>query len=252
MSNPYSTAAVILAAGHGKRMQSEIPKVMMQLNGRPLIDHVVSSVEQAKIFGAPVVVVSKKHAHVQEYLKDRARYAVQEEQLGTGHAVRTAEGLLTRASHVVVLYGDMPLLQSESLIRLVEEHEEQKNTLTLMTAIVPEYAGMYAPLSSFGRIIRNERGEIMKSVEVKDATQEEIREQEVNPCYCCFRADWLWRNLKTLRNTNAQKEYYLPDLIRVAIQDGEKVSSVPIDPKEAIGINTTEDLISAAQTISST
>lgn len=234
---------VILAAGDGKRMKSTLPKVMHELNGKPLVAHVVEHVESLGLAYKPVVIVSPKHTMVQDYLKDRAEYVVQGQQLGTGHAVSMAESVLTSVvDHVVVLYGDMPFVSTQSIERLITRHIERDNTITLTTFMVPHFKGVYTPFQSFSRIVRGEDGHILKDVQVKDATPEELEIHECNPCYYCFNASWLWNNLKKIGSNNAQKEYYLTDLIGMGIQEGVKISSISIEPREAVGINTAEDL----------
>src|SRR5438105_2644209 len=125
---------VILAAGDGKRMQSDTPKVLHLLNGRPLVDYVVRAAEASRVTEKPIVVVCANHRLVQDALRDRARYAVQQRQLGTGHAVAATEALLrTKAKDIIVLYGDMPFVKPDSIRRLAERHRERGNTVTLMT-----------------------------------------------------------------------------------------------------------------------
>lgn len=240
---PDNVGVVILAAGDGKRMKSTLPKVMHNLNGKPLIEHVVERVQSLDLAHKPVIVVSPKHTMVQDYLKDRALYVVQSEQLGTGHATSMAESLFkNKVEHIVVLYGDMPFVSGHSIERLITRHLERANTITLMTFMVPHFKGVYAPFQSFSRIVRGGDGHIVKDVQVKDATSQELEIHECNPCYYCFNAAWLWNNLKKVGSNNAQKEYYLTDLIGMAIEEGVKISSISIEPKEAIGINTAEDL----------
>jgi bifunctional UDP-N-acetylglucosamine pyrophosphorylase/glucosamine-1-phosphate N-acetyltransferase len=234
---------VILAAGEGKRMQSTLPKVMTPLFGKPLVEHVVEKVETISYPKEIVIVVSPKHSLVQEHLGSRAQYIVQTEQLGTGHATATATPLLEKnTDHVVVLYGDMPSLSTASIDHMIKTHLEKENTITLMTTTVPSFEGEYVPLKSFGRIVRGEDGHILRSVEYKDASEEEREIRELNPCFYCFKSEWLWENLPFLKNENVQSEYYLTDLIKMALEKGEKLSSVDIFPKEALGINTKEDL----------
>jgi len=235
---------IILAAGHGTRMKSDIPKVMHMLDGTPLVDHVVSHVEQTRICRKPLVVVGPDHTYVQDHLKDRAAYVIQKEQLGTGHATAAAREVLEgEVDHVIVLYGDMPFVSSESISRLVERHVERENTMTLMTITVPNFEGKYAPFYSFSRIVRRESdGHIAKDVQKKDCTPEELEIKELNPCYFCFHSKWLWDNINKLGTNNAQGEYYLTDLLQIAIDTNEKVSSIAIDPMEAIGVNTKDDL----------
>ena len=244
MSKHNNIGVVVLAAGHGKRMQSDIPKVMHTLKNKPLVDHVITTVEDSNCCTLPTIVVSPHHTFVQDHIKDRAVYVVQQEQLGTGHAVAQAKDLLKgKVDHVLVLYGDMPFVKADSITRLIERHVERKNTITLMTFEVPNFEDEYKPFYSFSRIIRNtETGHIAKDVQMKDCSKEELTVKELNPCYFCFDADWLWNNIDTLNNNNAQDEYYLTDLLKKAIQSGESISSIDIEPKEARGINSKEDL----------
>ncbi len=238
---------VILAAGKGKRMQSDKLKVMHELNGRPLIDHVVSAAEKSEIDGQPVVVVCPDNPAVQNFLGERAEYVVQNEILGTGHAVSIAEEKLKgKVDTVVVLYGDMPFIKPESIRKLAERHLERNNKITLMTVKVEDFNDWRAALYDYGRIIRGgEENHIVKIVEKRDATPEELEIKELNTSFFCFNAEWLWKNLKLLKNVNTQSEYYLTDLVGAAFDEGQKLSSVDIDPKEALGINTKEHLETA-------
>lgn len=234
---------VILAAGDGKRMKSSIPKVMNLLREEPLVAHVVRSVEGADFGVKPVVIVNPSHSLVQDYLQERATYVVQNEQLGTAHAVGCAEPVLKdKADCVVVLYGDMPFIKPASLQYLVETYYREKSAITLMTVTVSDFDGWKAQFADFGRIERDEEGNILSIVEKKDATPEQLSIKEVNTSYFCFDADWLWRNLKAVKNENAQAEFYLTDLLKIAREQGAKIGTVEIDPKEAVGINTKEHL----------
>ena len=232
---------VILAAGDGKRMQSDLPKALHLLHGVPLIEHVVSAVEKAGL-PRPIVVVSSKHTKVQDYLAERADYVIQTEQLGTGHAVLMAEEILKDCENVVVLYVDMPFIRASTLLRLIERHREKNNTVTLMTTTVPNFSGVYLPFQSFSRIVRGVDGQIVRDVQYKDATPHELLIHECNPSVYCFKGAWLWSHLKNLKNNNAQKEYYLTDLIAAAIVEKISISSIAIDPHEAVGISTKADL----------
>lgn len=248
-SSLNKVGVVILAAGDGKRMQTGIPKVMNLLHEQPLVAHVVQSVESTQFGVKPIVIVSPNHTLVQDYLGDRAVYAVQDKQLGTAHAVGCAQNLLQDKSDcVVVLYGDMPLIKPASLQHLVDTHNREKSAITLMTVVAPDFEGWRAQFADFGRIKRDEDGNILCIVEKKDATPEELSITEVNTSYFCFDAAWLWQNLKEVRNENNQKEFYLVDLVTIAREQGAKIGTVQIDPKEAIGINTKEHL-DIAQTI---
>ncbi|KKR48569.1 MAG: Bifunctional protein GlmU [Candidatus Magasanikbacteria bacterium GW2011_GWC2_40_17] len=238
---------VILAAGKGKRMQSDKLKVMHFLKGRPLIDYVVGTVEKLGLPQKPVVVVCNEDPSVQNFLGERADYVVQKERLGTGHAVAAAEEVLRdQAKHIVVLYGDMPFIKTESIEKLLKKHLERGNKLTLMTATVEDFNDWRLNLFDYGRIIRGgEENHIIKIVEKKDAGPEELQIKELNPAVFCFEASWLWEKLRLLKNNNAQEEYYLTDLVGLAFLEGQKLSSVDIDPREAVGINTKEHLETA-------
>lgn len=246
MDNKRPLDVIILAAGKGKRMQSELPKVMHLLRGRPLIDWVVSSVEQIGISGKPVVVVSSEHQLVQDFLQDRAEYAVQKEQLGTGHAVLSAAGLCEgRSDRVLVLYGDMPFLTEETIKKLVDLSQKEKSAVALITVKVPDFSDWRAAFIGFGRIIRNENGQIERIAEKKDLSPKEEEILELNTSFFCFDAEWLWPHLRMLKNENAQSEYYLTDLVGMALQEGKKIVSFQTDPKEALGINSRDDLSKA-------
>lgn len=238
-----SVGFVILAAGDGKRMKTGIPKVMNPLKGEPLVSHVVKAVENTGFGTKPVVIVCANHTSVQDYLKDRADYAVQDKQLGTAHAVSCAESLLAgKTDSVVVLYGDMPLITSATLKHLAQIHTEYNDVVTLMTASVADFGDWRAQFADFGRIKRDAEGNIVDIVEKKDASSEELKITELNTSYFCFDAAWLWKNLKEVKNQNAQQEYYLVDLIRIARAQGQRIGTVAIEPKEAVGINTKEHL----------
>lgn len=226
-------------------MQSDLPKVLHTLKDKTLIEHVVQAVKGAGVTDKPIVIVNDKHTQIQDTLGARARYVVQKEQLGTAHAVMQAEGFLKgMVEQVVVLYGDMPFITSESVRRLVEEQSFSGAAMTLMTVMVPDFEGWRVQFSDFGRVIRDEKGAIQKIVERKDASKEELEVKECNTAYFCFDAAWLWVHLHSLSNDNAQREYYLTDLVHVAISEGARIHTIPVDPKEAIGINSKEHLAS--------
>lgn len=248
VENLEKMGVVILAAGEGKRMQSELPKVMQILNGKPLIEYVVRAVKETGLVERPVVVVGASHTIVQEYLQDRARYAIQREQLGTGHAVSATEHLLKdQAEQIVVLYGDMPFITSRSIEKLAAEHAKNNNTITFMTVTVPDFIGWRRYFYDLSRVVRDKNGAVIKDIQMKDATRDELQVRELNTAYFCFRASWLWKHLKEVRNNNVQREYYLTDLINMAIQHGERVSTLAVEEKEAVGINTAEQLELARQ-----
>jgi bifunctional UDP-N-acetylglucosamine pyrophosphorylase/glucosamine-1-phosphate N-acetyltransferase len=235
---------VILAAGKGTRMVSDLPKPLHPLMGKPLINYVVDAatplVEQP-----PVIVIGHGGEKTKVTLGDNLRYAVQDELLGTGHAVQQAESLLVGQSDLIlVLYGDMPLVRTQTLESLVKIQESNSGPMTLLTLQDDNPRG-------FGRIARDPSGMIKKIVEEVDASPEQLEIKELNAGMYCFKADWLWASLKKLVPSSSG-EYYLTDLVELAASEGQQVASVQIeDPKELIGINTRVHLAETGQILRS-
>ncbi len=232
---------VILAAGKGTRMKSDQPKALTLVAGRPILAHLLDAVRQSGLDPCPTVVVGYKADDIRMAMGDQCAYAVQTEQLGTGHAAASAKPAVGDAETVVILYGDHPFISSQTLKRLAVRHQERGNTLTLMTTKVPSFDGFYAGFERWGRIVRGGNGHIVAIREYKDATEDERAIKELNPSLFCFDAKWLWENTAALRAENAQKEYYLTDLVAAAIAQGKKISSIDIAPEEVVGINTPEE-----------
>lgn len=234
---------IILAGGRGKRMGSQDPKVLTLFNGRPIIDYCLNAVGELGFPEKPVVVVGFGAEKVRDYLGGRAEYALQSEQLGTGHAVLCAKNQVEgKAENIVVLYGDHPNTKAETIRRILNFHKMEKPALTMMTLRVPDFAGVYSAFYGFGRVVREENGKIKKIAELKDATDEEKNIRELNPSLFCFDSAWLWENLPKVRNNNSQGEYYLTDMAGLAIEQGKKIASLEIDYRECIGVNTPEEL----------
>ncbi len=235
---------VILAAGQGTRMKSDLPKVLVPVKGKPMIEHLLEAVAESSIDAKPVIVVGYKKEEVIKTLGDKYEYVVQEKQLGTGHAVITTEKILKdKTDHVLVLYGDSPFLSSETIEKLVDRHLGSKAKITMATVELPDFNDWRDFFyKSFSRIVRDKNGNIIKDVQFKDTNEEEKKIKEVNPCYFIFETRWMWEKLKTLNKNNAQKQYYLTDLVECAIQEGTKIESMKIDPREALAANSQEEL----------
>ena len=228
---------IILAAGLGTRMKSATIKILHRAAGRPIIDYVL---DLAVEIGTrpPIMVIGHQREAVQQAVGDRARYAVQEEQKGTGHAVLQAASLVDGSRHVLILSGDVPLTRPETLRRLLEEHERSQNALTLLTMNLDDPA-------MYGRIVRDAGGAVTRIVEAKDATGDEKRINEVNAGIYVFDSEHLFDNLRNLSASNAQGEYYLTDLLAVLRSAGKRVGAVVAgDPIEALGVNSRADLAS--------
>ena len=236
------TQIIVLAAGHGKRMQSELPKALTMLHGKCFIEHVLEAINDSGVCDNPIIVIGQKGDQVKSKLGPNYQYAIQDAQLGTGHAVMMAQSMLQGSDLVVVLYADHPLVSSETIKNLVYTHIKEKAMITMATAIIPDFLEWRQGFESFGRFVRDENNNIVKIVEAKDATSYEKEIKEVNPAYMCFDAKWMWEHLNMLKNENAQEEYYLTDLVGMAFQEQQKIASISIDPKEALGVNTKEQL----------
>jgi bifunctional UDP-N-acetylglucosamine pyrophosphorylase/glucosamine-1-phosphate N-acetyltransferase len=243
---------IILAAGRGTRMNSDLPKVLQPLQGRPMITYLIESVIKSQICPRPIIIVSPDNqAIIKEALsKYNLDYAVQAEPLGTGQAVACAQELLTKSDirNLVVFYGDHPFIQPETMEKLIVNHYDP---ITMMTTQVNNFTGWYQNFSHWGRIIRSQ-GEIQEIVEFKDATPEQQAIKEVNPALFCFNNSWLWENIIHLKNNNKQKEYYLTDIIKIATSQKIRINSLVIDPQEAIGINSPEELAVAEELLNRT
>ncbi len=241
------TRVIILGAGKGKRMKSELPKVLTPLLGRPLISYVAEAVIRSGVDPEPIIVVGYKADLVKDVLGPEYIYAHQSEQLGTGHAVMCAKDAIADVDRVIVVYGDMPFITPETILRLKEASTQDNAVLAMAFTRVDDFNDWRSSLFDFGRILRDDKGVIRGIVELKDATDAERAIMELNPSFFCFEKDWLLANLENLKNNNAQQEYYLTDLVRIAIDGGDTITSIEINPLETIGINSPEQLELASQ-----
>jgi bifunctional UDP-N-acetylglucosamine pyrophosphorylase / glucosamine-1-phosphate N-acetyltransferase len=244
-----SRQIIILAAGKGTRMSSPIPKVLIPLKDKPVIRHLLAEVSKVPQKEPPIIVVGFEAEKVKSELGGDFIYALQTEQNGTGHAVLAAKDSVT-ADNVIVLYGDMPFISCESLEDLINLHEPRQGKISMFTAIVPNFEGAYEHFKGFGRIIRDAKGSIVKIREYSDASVDEKKIREVNPGIYMFNSEWLWKHLAGIDSKNAQGEFYLTDIIEIAIADGQSIASLPIAPEEIYGINTPDHLAHAHTLIS--
>ena len=224
--------AVILAAGQGTRMKSSMSKVLHPLCGKPMLWHVLEALNSAAT-EKPVVVVGHGSEEVTAYLGDSALTVLQEPQLGTGHAAMQAEALLKgKTDYVIVTYADMPLLRGETFRRLAETQRLNPGPFSLLTVVADDPRG-------FGRIVRKEDGTVEAIVEEYVATLEQQQIKELNVGAYCFKADWLWEALHRIPKNPKKGEYYLTDVVELAVKDDVPVQAVVHDDFiETIGINT--------------
>lgn len=231
--------AVILAAGMGTRMKSQLPKVLHPIDGKPLIQHCIATAVQAS-GQSPVLVVGHAADAVRAAVGDAARYAEQREQLGTGHAVLQAEQAAAGAQVILVTYGDMPLLKPETLQVLMQLREQTGAAVAMLTLVTDNARG-------FGRIIRDAGGErVLGIVEEVSCSAEQLAIKEVNVGVYALDGAWVWSALKRIQPNPRKGEYFLTDLVEIAVADGREVRAVVThDEAECIGINTRVDLADA-------
>ena len=231
--------AVILAAGKGTRMKSKLPKVLHKVGGHPMLEHVMDAAEAAGCRDN-VVVIGHGAELVRELVGDRARIALQAEQLGTGHAVlQAADTLKDFTGTVMILCGDTPLLEAEELEKFYAEHVKSGAAATVMSALMDDPFG-------YGRILRDANGDVAGIVEQKDASEEQKQIKEINTGNYCVEAPLLFEVLRTLGNNNAQGEYYLTDVLAKLRAMGKKVGGViTADSEMIMGVNSRRQLAEA-------
>lgn len=235
--------AVILAAGKGTRMKSDLPKVVHTIDGKCLVDY---AIEAAKGAGADEVclVVGYKSDVVKESIQNKdVTFVMQEEQLGTGHAVKCAKDFMGEDGQTMILFGDTPLITAKTLKNLADYHKEKGNTVTVLSAMMEDPTG-------YGRIIRDEKGNFVKSVEHKDANEKELASHEVNSGMYIFDTKELKEALEKITPNNAQGEYYLPDTLTIIKEKGLRVDAYALDnPEDITGVNDQEQLKAATEII---
>ena len=226
----------ILAAGKGSRMESELPKVLHELNGKSLIDYVIDTASELNPNSITLVVGFQKDRVKNHIQNNKIHYVSQDQQLGTGHAVLQIENQLSnQEGHLLILYGDVPNIKSSTLSPIIDEHIKQNHSATIITAMLEDPTG-------YGRIIRDKNGNVLKIVEEKDCTSDEKKIKEWNPGIYIFKIPQLFSELKRIKPNNALNEYYLTDVIEL-IKESSPVQAKKIaDSREVIGINTINQL----------
>ncbi|WP_180137606.1 sugar phosphate nucleotidyltransferase [Desulfoluna butyratoxydans] len=237
------TAVVVLAAGKGTRMKSDKAKVLHEVHGRPMVDYVMASA--AEIAGSDVVVVVGHQADAVKAAVARrhaALFARQDEQLGTGHAVMCARHAVGEATRqVVILCGDVPLVRPETLKELVRAHEAAGRAVSVLAVSLDDPTG-------YGRMVTGDNGALLRIVEEKDAGADEKAIKEINSGIYCVDADFLFSALDKVKSDNAQGEYYLTDIVEIAVQDGAGAGVVTGgSAREVTGVNTVNDLETVRQ-----
>lgn len=232
--------AIILAAGQGTRIKSDIPKVLHKVCGKEMVNHVIDTMRKASIDDVNVIVGKGAELVKEKTSFKNITYSLQEEQLGTGHAVKCAVEFLKGKKGVVgVFAGDAPLIKPETVENLFNEHLVKGNSATLLTSMVEDPTG-------YGRVVRA-GDEVLKIVEHKDCSPEELKIREMNAAIYCFDIESLVESLDKLSNDNNQGEYYLTDVIGILKNEGKKVGAIVIDYEETIGVNSRVQLAEAEE-----
>ena len=212
---------IVLAAGKGTRMKSTLPKVLHKVGGKPMVQLVVDTVKNAGV-DKTVTVVGNGADQVKETLGDSSEFAVQTQQLGTGHAIQMAAPLLASEQGVTLIAsGDAPMFTTTTYEDLFSYHEQSNNAVTVLTAKAPDPTG-------YGRIIRDEQGNVLRIVEQKDASDDEKKVDEINTGVYVFDNQLLFESLQHVTNDNAQGEYYLPDTLEILREAGQTVGAFQI------------------------
>ena len=247
----YNVQVLILAGGRGKRINAkDKPKVLFPLLKKPMILYSLKAVEKAG-FKKPILVIGFKGELVKKLLKNRVKYVWQKSQLGTGHAVLKAKEALKNTKSVLIIYGDMPLWKPETFKKLIKTHQKTKAVLSLVTVILEN------PLFfKYGHILRDKNNNILGIIEEKDATEKQKQIKECNPGCYLIKTKWLFENLSKIKKSSVSGEYYLTDILGLAVSQNRKISKLvfhgfqPIkinvlkieDFKQVVGINTSEQL----------
>lgn len=239
--------AVILAAGKGTRMKSDLPKVLHEIDGIPMVEYVIQAAREA---GAEEIclVVGHKAELVQAKVGDGVTYVLQEEQLGTGHAVKCAGDFIGTEGDTMILCGDTPIITGRTLEELLAYHRLYAMKVTVLSTVLEDAAG-------YGRIVRDSEGNFLRIVEQKDASPEEQAIREINSGMYVFRSADLTDSLRKLTNHNVQKEYYLTDTIEIIDSQKQEAEGVVVGAlatertDETRGVNTVEQLEEAARII---
>lgn len=237
VEKPEKLRTIILAAGKGTRMKSDLAKVLHPLCGKPMLSYVV---ETAKDVGSEkiVVIIGHQARSVEEKFRGQDLVFIEQKQLlGTGHAVLQARGRFSKYEGIVlILCGDVPLLKPATVQSLLNRHMATDASVTVLTTVLPDPAG-------YGRIVKGPGGEVLRIVEERDASAEEKKIKEINTGIYCVESPFLFKALKKINNSNAQKEYYLTDIVAAACQNNRRVSTlVAGDAREVMGINSLDEL----------
>ncbi|MBU4510364.1 NTP transferase domain-containing protein, partial [bacterium] len=234
------TAVIIMAAGKGKRMKSNLPKVLHNLAGKPILNYVLDTVDQLEA-KRKILIIGYKSDKIRELIGNKIEYVEQKEQLGTAHAVLQTKKLLSGfKGDVLILSGDVPFLTVKTLKKLLKYHQANNFCCTLVSTILKTPKG-------YGRIIRDKKGEIKGIIEEVDLSTDKKKITEINSGIYCFNKGKLFQALEKITPDNKQGEYYLTDTVKILLGEGLTVGNIIVkDYSEILGINNRLDLTDAS------
>ncbi len=244
--------AIILAAGKGTRMKSDIPKPLIPVNGEPMLTTVLRTLADSEVAESPVIVVGAWTTAIQEHYGEQYTYAIQTEINGTGGAAAAAVPYIDvspEAAPVVILYADTPFISIDSLRALRDRVTTTDAALTMYTVTVDDYTDWREAFVAFGRVVRGADGQVEQIVEYKVASDEVRAIREVNPAVYCVKASWLASVLPRIEVNPVSGEYYLTDLVELARADGHTIDTIPLPAKESLGLNSVADRVNASKAV---
>jgi len=234
---------IILAAGKGTRMGSDLPKTLFPISGKPMLAYILEALSVAGNCLPPLIVVGHKGDQIKAFVQNQLKTIEQIDLSGTGTAAKIALTEVPKeVSKVFIIYGDHPFINASSIKMIEEVHDKTEATITLGTVTVPDFSDWRQVFISFGRVLRNVKGEVQEIREYKNANETEQSVREVNPGFYCVNRAWLEATLSQIERDSVSGEYYLTDIIALALDEGKKVETISLKPEEALGINSQADV----------